>query len=475
MCVRVCGLVAIVLTAGACGGSGATSPRPNLSAPISFVFGNGQSDTIQAVLGNALIVHVGSGPNAQSGAKQVVRFQSVLDSGTYRVLVEPLTAVSPSSFVAETTDASGQVGIVVVFGIDAGLGKLVVTVPAFGYVDTAVFTVSPGHAVGLQAAPNDTDASLGGTVALRTSVVDRYGNTRPDPVSLFVLSGTGSLHGNTLTVNSYGPIQVVGSADGFSDTATVYGVPTGLVAASGDANGIYTFNLDGSHFTRISTNFAGTLKWAPNGQSLAFDQTVAGLYGATGLLQTVQTSGQVATLVNSGATAIAYPQYSRDGQWIYYNASSTTQPIWRVHPDGTADTVIFMASPEGLRFPSPSPDGTQLSYIVGGGVNDLKILTLSSGAAVDLGVQGIADVWSPNGNVIAYVTTSNAMAIIKSDGTGGVTLAPGPYGPQFDWSPDGQWIIARNSATTRLELINAETQLIVPLGYTGTLGSPTWH
>jgi len=67
------------------------------------------------------------------------------------------------------------------------------------------------------------------------------------------------------------------------------------------------------------------------------------------------------------------------------------------------------------------------------------------------------------------------MAIINSDGTGPSTMAPGPYGTQFDWSPDGQWIIARNTATSRLELINVATQLVIPLGYSGTIGSPTWH
>ncbi|HZS62483.1 MAG TPA: hypothetical protein VFA43_24670 [Gemmatimonadaceae bacterium] len=474
MCARVRGLVAIVLTAAACGHD-STSPPALSHAPITFLRGNGQSDTIQTVLDQALVVRVGTGPDGQSAANQVVRFQSVQDSGTYRAQIEPLAGGTPMPFFAETTDASGEASIVVALGIDAGVGKIIVTVPQLGYADTALYTVLPGHAVSLLAAPNDTDASLGNTVTLRTRVVDRYGNARSDSVSLSVSSGIGSLHGHTLTVSSYGPIQVVGSADGFTDTTTVYGVPTGLLAASGDAGGIYTFNVDGSHYTQISSIYAGTLKWAPNGQSFVFDQTVAGLYGATGLMQTIQLGGQVATLVNSGATAIAYPQYSRDGQWIYYDMYSTSQPIWRVHPDGTSDTTIYMISPEGLQFPSPSPDGTQLSYILGGEQGNLKILTLSTGAAVDLGVKGVSDVWSPTGNVIAYLTTANAIALIRSDGTNGSMLAPGPYGTQFDWSPDGNWIIARNTATTRLELINVTSRLVVPLGYTGTVGSPTWH
>jgi Tol biopolymer transport system component len=134
-----------------------------------------------------------------------------------------------------------------------------------------------------------------------------------------------------------------------------------------------------------------------------------------------------------------------------------------------------MVSPEGLQFPSPSPNGAQVAYILGAGQGNLKILTLSSGVASDLGVRGVSDVWSPTSSVIAYLTLSGGLAVINSDGSGQANIANGPYGTQFDWSPDGQWIIARNMQTFKLELINATTHLIIPLGYASAMGSPTWH
>jgi hypothetical protein len=468
---RICGLATAILATVGCGSSTAPAHNP----PISFPAGNGQTDTVQGFFNYALIVRIGSGPSGQSSEHRVVRFQSVPDSGQYRALIEPLIGGIPQSFLADSTGAGDEVGVVVTPGQDAGPARIVVSVPEFGYVDTARFTVLPGHAVGMFAAPNDTDAYINGTVTLRTAAVDRYGNPRSDPVSYHVLSGLGTLHASTLTVQQFGPIQVVGTADGYIDTTTVFGVPNGSIAASGTSgNGIFTFNLDGSSLTQITGVAAGTLKWAPNGQSLVFDQVVNGLYGATGLLQTVQLNGPVATLVNS-ATAIAYPQYSRDGQWIYYNEYSITQPMWRVHPDGTGNTTVNMVSPEGLEFPSPSWDGTKVSYILGSGIGDLKVLTLSTGTVVDLGVKGISDVWSPTDNVIAYLTLTNTLATINGDGTGQKTIASGPYGPQFDWSPDGAWLIARNTATSRLELIEVATQLVIPLDYTSNYGSPTWH
>lgn len=454
-------LIAATVMAVACGTSTSPSARG-----ISFTSGNAQADTILSILPQPLVI--------RAAAHQVVRFQSVVDSGAARVFVEPVSG-APQFFAAETTDASGQASIVVALGTTEGLGRLVVSVPAFGYVDTASFIVLPGNAFRMQAMPNDTDAYIGGTVFLRTAVVDRFGNVRPDPVSFHVLSGHGGLNGLDLGVNGYGPIQVVGSADGFIDTTTVYGVPPGTMAASGDVTGIFTFNLDGSNLTTIAPGFAGTLKWAPSGLSLVFDQLVSGQYGGGDQLQSVLLNGQVTTLVNTGAMALACPQYSRDGLWIYYDENNATQPIWRVHSDGSGDSAVFMAAPEPVLFPSPSPDGTRLAYTVGGNAGNLKVLTLSTGAAVDLGVKGVADGWSPVGNTIAYVTLSNALAVINSDGTGGATIAPGPYGTQFDWSPDGRWIIARNLATSRLELIQVASQLVIPLSYTGTIGSPTWH
>ena len=90
---RVCGLAAGILAAVACGTSQLMAP-PSRVSPIAFPAGNGQTDTIQAVLNQALIVRVGAGPSGQSGAHQVVRFQSVPDSGNYPAMTEPLAARS---------------------------------------------------------------------------------------------------------------------------------------------------------------------------------------------------------------------------------------------------------------------------------------------------------------------------------------------------------------------------------------------
>src|SRR5579862_3259702 len=307
MCTRVCGLAVAFLAAAACGKNPPSGPclcDSNPNAHITFTAGNGQSDTIQSTLTQALVVHVGAGPGGASSAHQVVRFQSVQDSGVYRALLQPLSGGTPSSFVAETTDASGETAAVVVLGTTTGSAWIAVSVPTFGYADTATYTVTPGNATGMQAAPNDTDAYVGNIVGIRTTLVDRFGNKRTDPVTFSLLSGPGGLQDRTLTITGYGLIQVVGSAAGFSDTTTVYGVPTGTIAAASDVAGIYTFNLDGSNFKQISGVYAGTLKWAPNGQSLAFDQTVNGLYGATNFLQTAQLNGQIATIVNSGGIAL---------------------------------------------------------------------------------------------------------------------------------------------------------------------------
>jgi hypothetical protein len=46
----------------------------------------------------------------------------------------------------------------------------------------------------------------------------------------------------------------------------------------------------------------------------------------------------------------------------------------------------------------------------------------------------------------------------------------------FDWSPDGQWLVAADAATGRLDLISASLGTILPLPFTAgqSYVSPTW-
>jgi hypothetical protein len=477
---QVIGVVPLFVVA-ACGSSTAphttTTPHPN----VYFLAGNQQTDTVQSVPTQALVVLITHNGSAVSDA--VVQFEAVSAADSVNpyggdwVDIAALTSNQPTSFVAETTNTQGEVNVDLFFGTRAGTAPLVVKVPALGYVDTAKFTVTAGSAAALQSGPVDTSVYVNGTVKLHSAVVDRFGNPRTDPVSYALLSGPAKLSGSIVTVTGIGLAAVTGMANKAIDTTYISGIPSGTMAASLDAGGIATFNLDGSNYKVLTTTPAGTVVWNPSGTSLVFDQTSGGgTGGGSALLYGITTGGSATVLDNSGGSIDAWPSYSHDGTWIYYTKITGSFDIWRVHPDGTSDSLLSaQAGSPPSEFPSPSPDGTQLVYLVPGSAQ-VEILNLSTGVLTPLGsIVANSTAWSPNQNVIAY-NANGIISIIHPDGTGQKTLTGATYEYQLGWSPDGNWIVARNIYTRKIDLISVTTpNLILPLGYTGAMDSPTWH
>jgi hypothetical protein len=472
--------IALLFVVGACGSSTAphtSTPHPN----IYFFAGNQQTDTVQAVPAQALVVLITHNGSLVSNA--VVQFEAVsaADSanpyGGDWVDVASLSSNQPTSFVAETTNTQGEVAVDLFYGTRAGTAPLVVKVPALGYVDTAKFTVTAGGASTLRSGPADTAVYVNGTVNLHTAVVDRFGNPRTDPVSYAIVSGPAHLSGSTVTVTAIGRVAVSGRANKATDTSYISGVPSGTMAATLDAGGVAVFNLDGSHYKTITTQPAGTLVWAPSGSSLVFDATTGGgTSGGGPFLYGITTSGSITAIDNSGGPTDAWPAYSHDGTWIYYTKITDSFDIWRVHPDGTADSLLSAtAGSPPSEFPSPSPDGTSVAYVVPGDAT-VEILNLSNGVSTPLGsIVANSTAWSPNENVIAY-NANGIISTIHPNGTGQTVLTGANYEYQLGWSPDGNWIVARNINTRKIDLISVTTpNLILPLGYTGAMDSPTWH
>ncbi len=128
--------------------------------------------------------------------------------------------------------------------------------------------------------------------------------------------------------------------------------------------------------------------------------------------------------------------------------------------------------------PSPAPDGTRLVYVRDSYPTQLWMLDLATSQSTDLRVPGHSPAWSPTGTVIAFLANSdgNRIKVMNPDGTGArvVGATSGGYAVGIDWSPDGQWIIARNSARDRLELINAASGEAIPLPFSRGYQGPSW-
>ncbi len=464
----------------ACGGDGSTAPR---ASGVGFIAGNRQTDTVQADLARALIVQIAP-HDGQSAAGQIVEFRSILlDTAppgvigpAYEAYVGSLLSPLVESVLVDTTDAQGKAYASIFLGFRTGRARVEVTVPAFGYADTATFTVKAGNAAAITVTPADTALFIGGQAILHAAATDRFGNARSDPVTFSIISGPASVSGSTVTATGVGRVSIASASGTFRDTSFVSVVPKGLIAgAVDDSGGIAMFNLDGSGYRIITPTLAGTVKWAPSGTSVVFDQVPGGLDGGSNQLASATLDGTVSVLDKALASQIdAWPAYRRDGSLIYYWKSNA---LWQVHPNSTGDAAVqpFPSLPNGFTFPSPSPNGQQLSYVAAGG-NHIHILTLASQTDFEIGVNAEAAQWSPKSDLIAYASDAFHIGIVHTDGSGQTVLTPTSiYGAQFDWSPDGQFIIARNAVTNRLDLISVSTAEILPLAYTGKIGSPTWH
>lgn len=154
--------------------------------------------------------------------------------------------------------------------------------------------------------------------------------------------------------------------------------------------------------------------WAPDGKSFAY----CGIRDQVFDIYAMDIKTGTETRLTLGEGRNDGPDYSPDGQWIYFNSSRTGQmQIWRVRPDGSGVERIT-DSPYGDWFPHPSPKGDKVVFISYDGdvfdhPRDLDVrvrLMDPDGGNVEMlfdlfGGQGTMNSpnWSPDGDEFAYV------------------------------------------------------------------------
>ena len=157
--------------------------------------------------------------------------------------------------------------------------------------------------------------------------------------------------------------------------------------------------------------------WSPDGQTLAY---CAGRGGDSYDIYTVAVEGGSERRLTSTPGLDDGPDYTPDGEWIYFNSARTSiMRIWRMRPDGSEQQQVTFDEQYGDWFPHPSPDGKWLlllSYdraVEGHPPNQqvcLRIMPLSGGKPEILlelfGGQGTINVpsWSPDSREFAFVS-----------------------------------------------------------------------
>ncbi|MDO9418938.1 TolB family protein [Pararhizobium sp.] len=241
-------------------------------------------------------------------------------------------------------------------------------------------------------------------------------NWSPDGLSL-VINGDGLLY--RLPVSGGEPVLI---DTGFARACNNdHGIsPDGAVIVISDKtefgkSTIYTLPAAGGVPRQITTNLPSYWHgWSPDGRTLAY----CGIRNDEFDIYTIPIEGGEERRLTFGEGRNDGPDYSPDGQWIYFNSSrSGRMQIWRVRPDDTGVTRVT-DSPFGDWFPHPSPDGQHLLVLsYDGDVFDhprdldvrLRLMDMDGGNPQVLfelfGGQGTMNVpnWSPSSDEFAFV------------------------------------------------------------------------
>ncbi|HET8654568.1 MAG TPA: hypothetical protein VFL93_03560, partial [Longimicrobiaceae bacterium] len=362
-------------------------------------------------------------------------------------------------------DAEGLASVRVRFGHVAGVGEVVVTAPTLGYQDTARYTVLPGAPARTAIEPRDTVVYLDGTITLRATVADRFGNRRPESPTITGSAGA-TVSGTTVRAAGFGVLRVRATFPGAaSDSTTITALPRERLAATTAYLGgtLVMMDLDGSN--RVSVPLQGIvygLDWAPDGR------VVVAPGSTTATLEAVSSTGEITPfLSNSTASSEAYPVFSADGKTLFFagraaGATNTDNYLWRANADGTGvqATTIPLTFEWGTSY-GPSPDATQLVFR-----STIYDLQTQTGKTLPTGeIESWR--WSPLGDLIAF-NDIDTMGVMRPDGTGRRVFSSDYTGfadQSIDWSGDGKYLVFRSNSGS-LEIVEVATGAHAVLPFT---------
>ena len=201
--------------------------------------------------------------------------------------------------------------------------------------------------------------------------------------------------------------------------------PDGTMIAISDSTQVkksmvYTLPIAGGTPKQITANSPSYWHgWSPDGSTLAFTGERPDRGTDNFDIYTIPVGGGEEKRLTTAAGLDDGPEYSPDGEWIYFNSErSGAMQIWRMHPDGSNQEHVIESETNDW-FPHISPDGKWMVYLsyekgVTGHPPD-KDVTLNLMSIADkkikvlaklFGGQGTINVpsWSPDSTKVAFVS-----------------------------------------------------------------------
>lgn len=178
---------------------------------------------------------------------------------------------------------------------------------------------------------------------------------------------------------------------------------------------IYTLPFAGGEPVRVTDDTPSWWHgWSPDGKTLAYTAMRHDGFD----IYTIPVGGGDETRVTQGGGHHDGPDYTPDGQWIWFNSDVGGQmQLWRIRPDGT-EREMMTSDARVNWFPHPSPDGQQVLYLAyeAGTTQhprdrnvELRLMPAAGGKPETLtklfGGQGTINVpcWAHQGSRFAYV------------------------------------------------------------------------
>jgi Tol biopolymer transport system component len=111
-------------------------------------------------------------------------------------------------------------------------------------------------------------------------------------------------------------------------------VPAGVNSGFSGSEGIWVANQDGSNPVQLisfENAWAGSPRWSPDGQKIAFDCNAAGNWD----IYVINSAGGKPVRLTMNLADDTKPSWSRDGKWVYFSSNRTgTFQIWKIPASG---------------------------------------------------------------------------------------------------------------------------------------------